>query len=170
MKRFDETEDAACLFYAALEMRYGIESRLYEYIDAACNTLKVTSEEKKEYAATRLLKKLVSMIPDAEEPVTLIISVAGSQHGIGYRNTPVTRKLAQMHGMLGEALHFAFFRRNPQWYYRDSIAEYGQRSLTDLRRFLGEVETELAEAVSGQLRGCPQFTASVEQALSEGDI
>jgi hypothetical protein len=170
MKRFDEAEDATCLFYAALELRYGIESRLYEYIDAACNTLKVTSEEKKEYAATRLLRKLVQMIPDAEEPATVIVSVAGSKNGIGFRYTPVTRKLAQMHGRLGETLHITFFRRNPNWYYRDSLTEYGQQSLTDLRRFLGEVEKELAEATSGQLRGCPQFTSAVLQTLAEEDV
>ena len=109
----------------------------------------------------------MKMNPDAMEPCTLIISQMGSTSGTGFRYTPVTRDLARMHGQLGEMLHMPFFRRNPYWYYREALSEEGYRSLTDFRRFLGDVEKELAEATSGQLLGYPQFTALVQRIVSD---
>lgn len=66
--------EVSCLFYAALELRFGIEARLFEYIDATFNSLQMNSSVIKEYVAARLLKRLISADEYADKKATLKIT------------------------------------------------------------------------------------------------
>jgi len=154
------------LFYAALELRFGIEARLYEYIDATCQSLGVLSEERKEYAGTLLLKRLLRLDSDAGKEMTITIG-DGSGVGVSLAYTPVTSVLAQMHGQLGGMMHVTFFRQNQDWSALAPTGAYGRQSLVFYRRFLGEVDVALAEATRGTMLMNPLFTRTFVQILSE---
>ena len=62
LKAFDDNSNVSSLFYASLELRFGIESRLYEYIDATFKSQKKDSSKVKEYVASKLLKKLINYL------------------------------------------------------------------------------------------------------------
>ena len=120
LKLFDEGSSES-LFYAALELRVGIEARLFEYIEASLRANNKPPKRIKDYSATKLLKKLSEIDPNAVDPVTLIIAIEGSGQGTALEYTPITKQLASYHGMLGEMLHFKFFRNNKYWYYKNML-------------------------------------------------
>ena len=57
LQLFDEQEKVSCLLYTALELRFGIEAKLYETIDALYKSEGKTKLSKKEYAASKTSKK-----------------------------------------------------------------------------------------------------------------
>lgn len=71
-----------------------------------------------------------------------------------------------MHGRLGGLLHHAFFRQN-KWWFLDIRREAPSQTLLDVRDFLTKVCDELAEATRGSLLTHPEFTALVDEVLSE---
>lgn len=160
------------LFYAALDLRYGIEARLHTYVDAALRLRGEATARQKEYTATALLARLKQMNPDAERACTLAMRLDDSTTTGVLVFTPVTPRLASMHGRLGELLHAKFFRNNPAWVISRQTEGNGLQSLPDYRRFLAEVEAELAEATRGTLTGHPVFTELINEAMdsaSDGD-
>jgi len=151
LRTFDDHREVASLFYAALELRFGIEARLYEYIDATCQSLGVLSEERKEYAGTLLLKRLLRLDSDAGKEMTITIG-DGSGVGVSLAYTPVTSVLAQMHGQLGGMMHVTFFRQNQDWSALAPTGAYGRQSLVFYRRFLGEVDDRVPKLCAPILR------------------
>ena len=98
LKLFDKEEDISRLLYAALELRMGIESKLYESLDAAYSANNKRSVLQKEYQSKKLLAELLKMCPEAEEDYVLVVKKTGSRDGFGFRFTPITRTLAKRHG------------------------------------------------------------------------
>jgi hypothetical protein len=166
LRRFDNG-DVASLFYAALDLRFGIEARLYEYIDPVFKSNNISSEDIREYVATRLLTEFTRAEPDAERRMILRSLKSGTDEVLAeFEYTPVTKKLAKMHGKLGEMLHYKFFRNNKNWMMKSRL-QFGGKSLADFRVFLDEVANELAEATRGTLLGPAHFTGLIKQLIEE---
>jgi len=160
---FDKTGAVGDVFQAALSLRFGIEARLCEYIDAELRTLKRETEDYKEYVAVRLLSKLQDLNARAAESISVKLTNNSSGHVTSLTYTPVTRELAQMHGKLGELLHFKFFRNNPNWFYKVPVEPAKGKSLAEVRTFLEEVKNELRKATTGLLLSHPSFTPVVAE-------
>lgn len=160
-----ETGVVESLFYCALDLRFGIEARLFEYIKASSSTLDNPLKHSKEYVATKLLKILSEVNPDYDKPTSLVIGLSGQKTGNRFDYTPVTKKLASYHGMLGEMLHFKFFKNNKNWFIKQRLSNKdGKKSLLDYRDFLDEVICELEYATSGDLLAHPTFTKLIKEA------
>lgn len=155
LRRFDEG-DLPCLFYAALELRLGIEARLHSYINAAYRKRKRPNNLDSMHIATKLLAKLKEINPDAEQKMFVGFKFAKSDKGSAFEFTPVTKKLARMHGKLGELLHFNFYIKNTDWLVKPPLHAEG-RTLADVRRWLDAVVIELSEACRGALLSHPEF-------------
>ena len=167
LKLFDE-DTPESLFYAALELRMGIEARLFEYIEASLRASKKPLERIKDYSAKKLLRKLSKIAPDATNPATLTMSTGAIGQGTVLEYVPVTRQLASYHGMLGEILHFKFFRNNKYWYRKKRLSQKPKKkSLLDYRDFLEEAATELEKVNRGALRTHPKFIKFIDR-LNEG--
>jgi hypothetical protein len=63
---FDEGHEPS-LFYAALELRYGIEAHLHRCLQASLRELGQPKERIKEYTAKDLMKMLVEVNPASSE-------------------------------------------------------------------------------------------------------
>jgi hypothetical protein len=167
-----ELFDSGCiesLFYAALELRTGIEARLFEYLDASTKNRKKFCDLTKEYIATKLLKKLSAMDANSEKHATILLGKDRQNLQCVLEYTPVTKQLASYHGMLGEILHFKFFKNNREWYLNSRLFEkYKVRSLLDYRDFIEQIAQELEAATRGDLLKHPVFDQFVEQIVEEG--
>ena len=156
------------LFYAALELRMGIEARLYAYIDASVSATKRPTKPIKEYSATKLLNTLSRIDPNSKEPLTMLFGLGKGSHSTRLEYTPVTRKIASDHGKLGEILHHAIFRNNKHWYIRKELSPQSQeKSLVDFRIWLGKVSDKLEEANRGLLLNHPEFLEFIEKLEEE---
>lgn len=128
------------LFYAALELRLGIEMRLETYLSAAQKEKPKT----KKYLGKDLRKELLNNNPDASREVTLIMSV-GNQPVSAMKYIPVTEKLAnEYYGRLGNLLHWKF-KSQKGW---TRYSWWKQQ-----RQYLQEVYDELSRACSGVMLG-----------------
>lgn len=150
LAKFDNEENISCLLYAAFELRMGIESRLYEIIDAYPEEDTSKLKLNKKFIATKLLKDLLSINPDANSESMIALSINGNQQEF-YRFTPVTKKLVSLHGKLGDMLHFNLFRDTPEWYGKKPNEDGKKYTLLKHRDFLDEVVEELFNCSSGDL-------------------
>lgn len=167
LEEFDKTEAVDHFFYAALELRFGIEARLNEYLKAALRSLGRDPNEIPEYVASKLLRRLLTIDPDAGEPSTLRITNEQSGHSFSAKFTPVSPRLAAIHGQLGELLHFKFFTNNRNWLVRKPLGGKPHRSVADYLVLLREGIAELEYATSGSLLFNPRFKLLVEEISSE---
>jgi len=130
------------LFYAAFELRCGIESRMQEYLDAQEF---VSKKKKKGWQIAKLGKDIeqVFKIGDKVAEFTVIEKETGNIIDIFYY-TPVTSKLRKMAEKLGELLHATKKSRkdDDKWWH-------------DIRKYLKEVYQELTKANVGTLLGVP---------------
>lgn len=149
LAKFDNEENISCLLYAAFELRMGIESRLYEIIDAHPeeDTSKLKLRDK--FAASNLLKDLLSINPDADSESMISLSINGQQ--TFYKFTPATKKLTSLHGRLGDLLHFNLFRNTPEWYGKKPDENGKKYTMFKHRDDLDEVVEELFKCSSGDL-------------------
>lgn len=154
-------------FYAALELRFGIEARLNEYLAPALEAIGKSSKDVPEYVATKLLTKLAEIDPTSERPAALRFHSEQTGDLSVAHYTPVSRRLAAIHGQLGELLHYKFFEKNEYWLLRKPLGRSPHRSIPDFVELLNEGVVELELATSGTLLGNPRFTALVEEVLSE---
>ena len=154
---YDEGAYVSDLLYAALELRMGIETRLYEYLAPVCQSRGTSVERLKEYSATRLLRKLVELDPDAHDAESSPEAVEARLPSTLFEYTPVSSRLARMHGQLGDMLHARFFVTNRHWNLRASMLSRGSKSMVDCREFLSEVVAELETATDGGLLVSPKF-------------
>jgi hypothetical protein len=160
LARFRSEEDVASIFYSALELRYGIEARLTEYLEASMRAAGRQDETSKEYVATRLLKELAEVNPEADHHSRLRLDRNGQATDLHY--IPVSKRLASIHGMLGELLHYKFFANNPNWCLRSSSQSGRMVTLTDYARLLDEGIAELQRATCSTLLAPPSFRVITE--------
>ena len=165
---FDSEGSVSSFFTTALLLRFGIEARLFEFLDATLDQMGKKQEVGSEYVASKLLKRLVEENLRAESDVAVRITSerTGESTTLGF--TPVSRELASMHGKLGGLLHFSFFRNNPDWYVRTESSGQNARTLLDHRRLLDQAISELTRATAGTLLSHPRFEQTVADVLGEG--
>lgn len=138
------------LFYAALELRMGIEARVCEYLEHSLNDKKPSKQ--KEYHAKKLFNRLLKNNPTADQPLDLIIGLKGSSTKTVFKYTPVTQKLISYYENLGELLHYKFFQNNKEsWYIKKKLLKYSVKSLLDYRDLLQKIASELEKANEGDL-------------------
>jgi len=167
LARFERDESVESLFYAALELRFGIEARLHEYLGPALRSIGKEPQSTSGYVATKLLKLLISMDTDADRPSTLRITAEPDGHSTVMQFAPVSQRLAAIHGRLGELLHYKFFINNQHWFVRKPLGGNPHRSIADFLPLLKEGIAELQQATSGSLLSNPRFTHLVQQMAEE---
>jgi hypothetical protein len=161
---FDERDDVQQLFIAALMLRYGIEARLFEYIEAELppETRKQDIQHISEFTATTLLARLTSLNPRVGQETTFVLHPEQeSGQSVAFRYTPVTKSLAKLHGRLGGLLHFTYFRKNPYWFVAERSSDRRNQTLLDTRDLLARGIEELAQATAGDLLTNPEFAKAV---------
>lgn len=169
LKAFQDEGEVAPFFYAALELRFGIEARLQEYIDAALRSLKQESPGTPVYVATKLMHQLQRLNPDADKAQGIRVIEEGSgKVALSGTYTPVTPRLAKIHGMLGELLHYKFFGNNKNWLIKGASRGPSKQTLTDHAALLHEAVEELKIATSGTILYSSFIKAAVQTALEEG--
>jgi hypothetical protein len=104
------------LFYAALELRRGIEARLIKGIKDLLKANKRSEKEIKRYSPESILRQLAKIDADALKPLTLTIGIPGGQTATVLQYTPITSELAKDWGRVSNLLHYMFFETNPGWY------------------------------------------------------
>jgi len=164
---FEQQETVENFYYAALELRFGIEARLNEYLTPALRSIGKDAKEVTEYVGTKLLKRLLSIDPDADRASALRLTSEQDGHSTVLQFTPVSQRLAAIHGQLGELLHFKFFTKNEHWMMRDALGGNPHRSIADFLPILKEGITELQQATNGSLLSNPRFTQLVESTLND---
>ena len=164
---FEESESLERFFYCALELRFSIEARLNEYLVPALNSIGKTNKSISEYVATKLLKRLMTIDPDAGRASALRITSEQDGRSTTLHFTPVSPRLAAIHGRLGELLHFKFFTNNEHWLVRKPLGGSPHCSVADYLPLLREAILELQNATSGSLTSNPRFTALVEEVAQQ---
>ena len=157
LEAFDEGK-YECLFYAALELRMGLEGRLYAYIRASDNSNNKVLKRIKECSATKLLKMLSEIDPNALIPSDLAIYPKGESSGFLKKFVPITKKHVEYYGKLNAMLHFKFFKDNDFWFLKDRLNNKSHsKTLLDYRDFLREVLSELEKLSQGTLNAHPSI-------------
>lgn len=168
LEKFKVESDVDAFIYAALMLRFGIEARLNEYIAATLRALDKPDEKWSEYVASRLLRRLKTLNPDTEHPVSIrAISEQTGEVAFAGQYTPISNRLASIHGQLGELLHHKLFLNNEHWYFKKPLGGNPHRSLADYSSLLHEGIVELETANKGILTTAPSFTLLVQDVLAE---
>ena len=84
------TSDLRHFFYAALDLRFGIEARVTEYLEAALKSLGRDPKDVNDYVASKLLRKLAEIDPLCETPETVRITSEQTGESSTFAYTPVT--------------------------------------------------------------------------------
>ena len=155
------------LFYAALELRFGIEARVSEYLQTAMKNLGRDASEVNDYVASKLLNRLTQIEPNYEQAGVLRITNEQNGHQTVLEFTPVTRELARLHGKLGELLHYKFFLNNKYWQLKKPLGGQPHRSIGDFAALVDDGISQLAKATRGSLLGHMRFTQIVSEVLGE---
>lgn len=130
------------LFYAALELRCGIEARLREYFDAQAET---TKKKREGWRISKLAKQVEAAFKTREKVVRLVVLDPELNNVISEAfYTPVTRKLQKLGEQLGDFLHAP-----------DKMRAEDDQWLGVLREKLNETCRELEFAASGTLMAPP---------------
>lgn len=132
------------VFCAALELRFGIEARVSEYLKAAMSDLGRDPAELTDYVATKLLKRLTEIEPTYQHPAVLRLTNEHSGRHTVLEFTPVTPQLAGLHGKLGELLHYKFFLNNKHWQMKKPMGGKPHRSVGDFATLVNDGISQLA--------------------------
>jgi len=136
------TQDPASLFYAALELRMGVEARLQAYAHA---NSEVVASLKRGWQIQKLAQGLDKVFKRARDVVQLTYQIPGqTEPFMVLRYTPVTSRLTKIAEKLGDYLHYRAHRvtRDDAWW-------------EDFRLLVVEGHELLAMATSGELLGPP---------------
>jgi hypothetical protein len=175
LARFDNDGQVSALFYAALELRYGIEARLNEYIDAERRQLKQADDEKRPYISQHLIKYLASLNPDSHRSAQLAFTPEQKEDGPGFQlqYRPMTPELARAHGKLGGFLHYEVFRQNPLFFAKFDVPDGNGLTISHVRQYLGAVASDLRYVAQGTMLTHTSFTrlvkSSEDKAASQAD-
>jgi len=128
--------------YAALELRFGIEARLQELLEAQRH---ISEKKKKGWQIAKLSKNLKKAFRGGDRVTEIEITDPQSGESLAkFFYTPVSPKLEKMGQKLGDLLHAMKKVRNdddPWW--------------EKTRRYLEQIADELARATAGTLLGPP---------------
>jgi hypothetical protein len=169
LARFDDSEDVSALLMAALELRFGIEARLNDYLGAELQRLGRPSSPITEYSATKLLKLLVKENPLAHSPSRLRITSNHSGLVTQLDYTPVTPELAALYGQLGNILHFTFFATRKAWMVRLRSKVGRLETALDARDLIERGIQLLEEATKGTLLTSDVFGRAVKRATDAAE-
>ncbi len=140
-QRLDE-DTPMSLFYAALELRCGIEVRMRQYLEAQSH---ISKKMKKGWQIARLAKNIEKVFKSGDKVVEFAIYDREGRNLLDVLYyTPVNAKLRKMGEQLGNYLHAMETRRpreDPWW--------------AQTRNFFEDVYTELKKANFGTLIGVP---------------
>lgn len=163
LEAFDEREEPEDLLVAAMQLRLGIEARLFEYLDVALTLLGRPRTKLSQYRAQDLLRRLAAVDPESIHEGGVVVVVEQTGESASFEFTPVTRELANVHARLGTFLHFPYFWNEPSWYLRQRFeGSRGWPTLYHVRDFLEDGVRQLDRACSGTLLAHPAFTSAVE--------
>jgi hypothetical protein len=135
-----DAETSEGLFYAALELRCGIEARLQEYLEPHDH---IPARQKTEYHIKRLGRSVGGLTHPDEQIVKCTVVVESAEVFALYY-TPVREALRRAGERLGDLLHAPRKHR-----------EETDRWWRETRTFLEETWTELSKACLGELLGSP---------------
>lgn len=129
------------LFYAAFELRCGVESRLQEYLEAQ---EEVSKKQKEDWQIDRLGRSVQKALKVTDKIAIMKFYTEDKKHIVTLRYVPVSKRLQDMSKRLGDLLH----------------AQRSFTSLTDAwwketRSFLMSVSQELEKACSGTILAPP---------------
>jgi hypothetical protein len=129
-------------FYAAFELRCGIEARLKEYFDAQAET---TKKKREGWQISKLAKQVETAFKSRERVIRLVVLDAETKELISEAfYTPVTKVLQKLREQLGEFLHAP-----------DKQKYENQKWLEELKLKTALAYKELEFAVSGKLMAPP---------------
>jgi hypothetical protein len=166
---FDDTEDVSALLGAALQLRFGIEARLHEYLSATLRQLGREKSRIREYTASDLLKRLTREDPRAEHATHVRITQEQAPfNSTGMSYTPITKDLATTYGRLSDVLHYSFFPKRPGWMVRARSSTGSVETLLDARDIVALGIEQLTLATRGTLLAHPRFTALVRDLDDSG--
>ena len=128
------------IFYAAFELRCGVEARMQEYLDVQMH---ISKRKKKGWQLANLGRNIEEAFRLGDKKAILTIKDKDSNATIGkYEYTPVKRALRNKVEKLGNILHSAKK-------YHDPTSDYWDKQRKDLEH----IYRELQEACSGKLLG-----------------
>ena len=138
--RLDQTTHEA-LFYAAFELRCGVEARMQQYLETQ---LKIDKKLRIGWRIADLSKQLQKRFKLGDKAAEiLVLSEDGANYFATFYYTPVTSKLKNMAERLGEHCHAAkYYGPDDPWWNR-------------FRSYLEDVYSELSMANRGSLLGPP---------------
>lgn len=149
-----QTLDPARLFYAALELRCGVEARLHEYR----NAIRSGKNTDNTWQVRLLMRDIERFTDKVDKPITVRFHNQDSGKSISLGYVPIPDELKTIAGRLGDYLHcvnVARLRKIEFW------TEF--RSLTD------RGITLLSKAVSGHLLAPPMFDPKSKSAIFKFD-
>jgi hypothetical protein len=164
------------LFYAAFELRTGIEARLYDGLRALLQ-YNLTEEERKKHAERieklsidKLFRKLATIDENTLQSYTVMIGSPGDQSTTILQYIGVTKELAKDWTRVSQLLHYRFFLDNKEWYHKEKIYSNkdNMKSLMDYYAMLGDIAKRLEEASRGDLLTPPPFLLKLVEELDEG--
>src|SRR5512138_3087050 len=132
-----DSNEAHRLFYAALELRFGIEARMREYLESAPRR----SKQRGQWKIAKMGKEL-DRVFHGDRPARLTFHAPGLPSPLVLIYSPVGRDLRKVASRLGDYLHAI-------------KAEPSDDYLVQFRRFLEEAYAKLLLATSGNLMGPP---------------
>lgn len=110
-----KTESFESLFYAAFELRCGIEARMQEYLEVAED---ISEKKKQGWQIAHLAKNIEKAFKVGDKIVQLAFEDKATAKGCAIYHTPVTSKLQKQGQQLGNYLHaMKVFRKadDPWW-------------------------------------------------------
>ena len=139
-ERMDEGTNES-LIYAALELRFGVEARLKEYIETIEH---IPKSQKNDWQVAKLGRSIESAYRTGDKIMLFTIHFPSDGSEIQLMYTPVTKRLQDIAKNIGGYLHFTgngSFDNNSYW--------------QKLRTLLAEAYSLLLLATSGELIGLP---------------
>ncbi|MGP9567592.1 hypothetical protein ACT3RP_09145 [Halomonas sp. AOP5-B2-8] len=128
------------LFYAAFEIRCGVEARMQEYLEVQAH---ISKKKRQGWQVAKLARNIENVFRTGEQEAVLLV-LDRESHAVKFeaRYTPVKRSLREKAEKLGNYLHAG------KKYHEDDGAFWLQ-----FRTLLDEAVAELEHANSGRLLG-----------------
>src|SRR5208283_5304515 len=138
--------DTSSLFYAAFELRCGIEARLHEYLDGARD---IASVKNGLWQIKHLVREVENSFDIYSKAIAVTLTNPETMEEVICAYTPVTARLRKIGEKLGDYLHYVS---------SDKIKR--KDFLDTLKKYLAIGIKELEFSTSGTLLGPPRFSKS----------
>lgn len=144
------------LFYAALELRCGIEKRMKQYLEAQVH---ISKAKKKGWEIAKLGKGIEEAFRTGDQVVEFSIIDAEDRVLARFLYTPVTSRLQKLGQQLGNYLHATHLPSEP-----------GDSWWAELREKLDETALLLRMATFGELLGAPLIHKETHKVHMSGEF